>query len=248
MEQSRYVDVRSPFTAACASDTTTSASCCSRISIEARPIWRRCFRSRQTCASSRARIWSRPTWLIRTSATSTNVTSSSPKTALSHDGYTAIATHDPKIIDRVAEYAAIAQAAKTGRFEFQMLYGIASPLARRVLARGYRVRLSIPYGEYWFPYLMRRLAERPANLAFFLRRARSRDDKASGLPSSRRSTRASSPTLPRATAYYGELLQRGCDGINLLGTTGEAMSLSAAQRCALHGSGRRRAACRWNAR
>ena len=91
--------------------------------------------------------------------------------ALSNDGYTAIATHDPAIIDRVAQFAATRALPKQGRFEFQLLYGIATPLARSVLERGYRVRLSIPYGEHWFPYLMRRLAERPANLAFFVKGA-----------------------------------------------------------------------------
>lgn len=91
--------------------------------------------------------------------------------ALSSGGYTAIATHDAKIIDRVAELAAARGLPRTGPFEFQMLYGIATALARSVIERGYRVRLSIPYGEYWFPYLMRRLAERPANLAFFIRGA-----------------------------------------------------------------------------
>jgi proline dehydrogenase len=91
--------------------------------------------------------------------------------ALSHDGYTAIATHDPKIIAHVEQFATRRGLPKRGRFEFQMLYGIATPLAARMLDRGYRVRLSIPYGEYWFPYLMRRLAERPANVAFFLRGA-----------------------------------------------------------------------------
>ena len=89
--------------------------------------------------------------------------------ALSHDGYTAIATHDPKILARVIEFAAARGLPKRGRFEFQLLYGIATPLARRIRDLGYRVRVSIPYGEYWFPYLMRRLAERPANLGFFLR-------------------------------------------------------------------------------
>jgi proline dehydrogenase len=91
--------------------------------------------------------------------------------ALAHDGYTAIATHDARIIDCVERMAGNRGLPKRGRFEFQMLYGIAVPLARRVLESGYRVRLSIPYGEYWFPYLMRRLAERPANLAFFLKGA-----------------------------------------------------------------------------
>ncbi|MGA7095562.1 MAG: proline dehydrogenase family protein [Candidatus Cybelea sp.] len=89
--------------------------------------------------------------------------------ALSQDGYTAIATHDPKILDWTIRFAAERGLPKRERFEFQMLYGIATPLARRLLDAGYRVRLSIPYGEHWFPYLMRRLAERPANLAFFVR-------------------------------------------------------------------------------
>lgn len=91
--------------------------------------------------------------------------------ALSHDGYTAIATHDAAIIDRVATFAAARGLPKQGRFEFQLLYGIAPALARSVLERGYRVRLSIPFGEHWFPYLMRRLAERPANVAFFIKGA-----------------------------------------------------------------------------
>jgi proline dehydrogenase len=94
--------------------------------------------------------------------------------ALSRDGYTAIATHDVALIERIAQLAAARGLPKQGRFEFQMLYGIATGVAQSVLERGYRVRLSIPYGEYWFPYLMRRLAERPANVGFFLRGAFSR--------------------------------------------------------------------------
>ncbi len=91
--------------------------------------------------------------------------------ALSNDGYTAIATHDPNIIAHIERFAAAKGLPKRGRFEFQMLYGIATPLARAMVERGYRVRLSIPYGAYWFPYLMRRLAERPANVAFFIKGA-----------------------------------------------------------------------------
>jgi proline dehydrogenase len=91
--------------------------------------------------------------------------------ALSGDGYTAIATHDAKIVEHVMTFAAERGLPKRGRFEFQMLYGIGASLARSVLERGYRVRLSVPYGENWFPYLMRRLAERPANVAFFLKGA-----------------------------------------------------------------------------
>jgi proline dehydrogenase len=94
--------------------------------------------------------------------------------ALSHDGYTAIATHDPKLIERIARFVETQGVPKRGRFEFQMLYGIAAPLAKQLIGRGYRVRLAIPFGTYWFPYLMRRLAERPANLAFFLKGAFSR--------------------------------------------------------------------------
>lgn len=89
--------------------------------------------------------------------------------ALSHDGYTAIATHDPKIVKWVVQFTMARGLPKRGRFEFQLLYGIAAALARGLVERGYRVRLSIPYGEFWFPYLMRRLAERPANLGFFLK-------------------------------------------------------------------------------
>lgn len=94
--------------------------------------------------------------------------------SLDGPGYTAIATHDPRIIDRVERYAREHALPMRGRFEFQMLYGIAAPLAASLVARGYRVRLAVPFGDYWFPYLMRRLAERPANLAFFLKGAFSR--------------------------------------------------------------------------
>jgi proline dehydrogenase len=91
--------------------------------------------------------------------------------ALSHEGYTAIATHDPAMIEWVIDFARAQGLPMQGRFEFQLLYGIATPLARNLVARGYRARLSIPYGDYWFPYLMRRLAERPANVGFFLKNA-----------------------------------------------------------------------------
>ncbi len=94
--------------------------------------------------------------------------------ALSSDGYTAIATHDPNIVEQILQFAAAKNLPKRGRFEFQMLYGIGTPLAEKLLRRGYRVRLAIPFGTNWFPYLMRRLAERPANLAFFLKGAFSR--------------------------------------------------------------------------
>lgn len=91
--------------------------------------------------------------------------------ALSNDGFTAIATHDPTIIDCVESIVKAKDLPLRGRFEFQMLYGISSQLAKRLVERGYRVRLAVPFGDYWFPYLMRRLAERPANVAFFLKGA-----------------------------------------------------------------------------
>lgn len=91
--------------------------------------------------------------------------------ALDGDGYTAIATHDAKIIAAVRAHAQQKGLPKRGRFEFQMLYGIASSHASALVRDGYRVRLAIPFGEDWFPYLMRRLAERPANLAFVLKGA-----------------------------------------------------------------------------
>lgn len=94
--------------------------------------------------------------------------------ALSHPGYTAIATHDPKLIEHICGFVERSGLPKRGRFEFQMLYGIGTPLAQQLVERGYRVRLAVPFGDYWFPYLMRRLAERPANLAFFLKGAFSR--------------------------------------------------------------------------
>jgi proline dehydrogenase len=89
--------------------------------------------------------------------------------AFSNPGYTAIATHDPQIVERVLQIIDARQLPKRGRFEFQMLYGIGTELAERLRDAGYRVRLAIPFGDYWFPYLMRRLAERPANVAFFLK-------------------------------------------------------------------------------
>lgn len=79
-----------------------------------------------------------------------------------------IATHDPAIIAATIRWAAARKISKDD-FEFQMLYGVRTDLQRRLVRDGYRLRIYIPYGKDWFPYFMRRLAERPANLAFFLR-------------------------------------------------------------------------------
>ncbi len=87
---------------------------------------------------------------------------------LTGPGGAAIATHDPALIA-----AARAQARELGlapqRFEFQMLYGIRRDLQQALTAEGWRVRVYLPYGAEWYPYFMRRLAERPANLLFLLR-------------------------------------------------------------------------------
>lgn len=93
------------------------------------------------------------------------------ETALEGDGYTAVATHDRRIVEHVIALVEKRGIPKRGRFEFQMLYGISTPFAQDLVRAGYRVRLAVPFGTYWFPYLMRRLAERPANLAFFLKGA-----------------------------------------------------------------------------
>jgi proline dehydrogenase len=80
----------------------------------------------------------------------------------------AIATHDPRMIAQTIRFAAARQISKDD-FEFQMLYGVRTDLQRQLVKDGYRLRIYIPYGRDWFPYFMRRLAERPANLGFFVR-------------------------------------------------------------------------------
>ena len=79
--------------------------------------------------------------------------------------YPAIATHDPAIIAEAKRYAAERGIAHD-RFEFQMLYGVRRDLQEQLVRDGYRMRVYVPFGTQWYPYLMRRLAERPANVAF----------------------------------------------------------------------------------
>ncbi|MBF6327329.1 proline dehydrogenase family protein [Nocardia transvalensis] len=83
-------------------------------------------------------------------------------------GYPMVATHDPDMIAAAARFAA-EHGFGTDDFEFQMLYGIRDAEQRRLSENGYAVRVYVPYGTQWYGYLMRRLAERPANLGFFLR-------------------------------------------------------------------------------
>jgi proline dehydrogenase len=87
---------------------------------------------------------------------------------LSSAGYLCIATHDEKMI-AAAEGFIREGLAQAGRYEFQMLYGVRSARQTELAAAGYPVRVYVPFGEAWYPYFMRRLAERPANLWFFAR-------------------------------------------------------------------------------
>lgn len=89
------------------------------------------------------------------------------KVLMSGDGYPMVATHDPRLVE-----IAVALASRYGRapgtYEFQMLHGVRPAEQRRLAADGERVRVYLPYGEEWYGYLMRRLAERPQNLSLFL--------------------------------------------------------------------------------
>jgi proline dehydrogenase len=84
------------------------------------------------------------------------------KLLLEAGSYPAIATHDDRMVDG-------ARRANKDTFEYQMLYGVRRDLQRQLIAEGYRLRLYVPYGEAWYPYFMRRLAERPANVLFLAR-------------------------------------------------------------------------------
>jgi proline dehydrogenase len=84
---------------------------------------------------------------------------------LSSGIYHGFASHDEALIDRIVTFTKERQISRSA-FEFQMLYGVRRDLQRRLAQRGFRVRVYVPFGEEWFPYFMRRLAERPANLFF----------------------------------------------------------------------------------
>ena len=92
------------------------------------------------------------------------------ETSLHGGGYTAIATHDERLIEHAIAFTQSEGIARD-RFEFQMLYGVRPQLQLDLAGRGFKVLVATPFGPEWFPYLMRRLAERPANLGFFVRNA-----------------------------------------------------------------------------
>ena len=87
---------------------------------------------------------------------------------LQHGTYPAIATHDPAMIAATKAFARDRQISKDA-FEFQMLYGIRRDLQAELSGEGYRFRVYVPFGKEWFPYFMRRLGERPANVGFVVR-------------------------------------------------------------------------------
>jgi len=87
------------------------------------------------------------------------------KALMTHGNYPGIATHDEKIIAEAKRFAREAGIA-SDRYEFQMLYGVRRDLQEQLVREGYRMRCYVPFGTQWYPYLMRRLAERPANIGF----------------------------------------------------------------------------------
>jgi proline dehydrogenase len=87
---------------------------------------------------------------------------------LEHGTYPRIATHDHRLVARTRDHAARLGLGPRA-FEFQMLYGVRTALQDALIRDGYRLRVYVPFGDQWYPYFMRRLAERPANLVFFLR-------------------------------------------------------------------------------
>ena len=84
---------------------------------------------------------------------------------MEHGNYPGIATHDEVIINEAKRFAK-ERGIASDRFEFQMLYGVRRDLQEQIVKEGYRMRVYVPFGSQWYPYLMRRLAERPANIAF----------------------------------------------------------------------------------
>ncbi|MDF4253239.1 proline dehydrogenase family protein [Streptomyces sp. WMMB303] len=90
------------------------------------------------------------------------------KILMAGEGYPMVGSHDPRMV-AIAQNLAERYGRKRDEYEFQMLYGIRAAEQERLVADGYRMRVYVPYGTDWYGYFMRRLAERPANMGFFLR-------------------------------------------------------------------------------
>ena len=90
------------------------------------------------------------------------------RTLMAGDGFPMVATHDPRLVD-IAGALAVQHGRSQGSYEFQMLFGVRPQEQQRLADAGERMRVYVPYGDQWYGYLVRRMAERPANSAFFLR-------------------------------------------------------------------------------
>ncbi|MFI0431928.1 MAG: proline dehydrogenase family protein [Candidatus Nanopelagicales bacterium] len=90
------------------------------------------------------------------------------KILMSGDGYPMIASHDPRLIE-IAEALAVRAHRQRGEYEYQMLHGVRPEEQRRLAAQGEKMRVYVPYGEEWYGYMVRRMAEKPANMSLFLR-------------------------------------------------------------------------------
>ena len=134
----------------------------------ARTTSRSCSRSSRTCASSRAPTSSPRRSRIPEKSDVDAAYARLIERSLTAGGFTAIATHDEALIDHAKSFAEDNDIPRT-RFQFQMLYGVRSKLQLDLVQEGYDVLVATPYGPDWYRYLMRRLAERPANVLFIAR-------------------------------------------------------------------------------
>ena len=90
------------------------------------------------------------------------------KVLMAGQGYPMIASHDPRLIE-IAEALAVRAHRQRGDYEYQMLHGVRPEEQRRLAAQGEKMRVYVPYGEEWYGYMVRRMAEKPANMTLFLR-------------------------------------------------------------------------------
>ena len=91
------------------------------------------------------------------------------RTLMAGPGYPMVASHDPRLVEIAGALAVRLRAPEGRRYEYQMLYGVRPDEQARLAAQGEKVRVYLPYGDQWYGYLVRRMAEKPANLALFLR-------------------------------------------------------------------------------
>ena len=118
--------------------------------------------------SSRARTRSRATVAYQIKSDVDAAFVRMMQVVLAEGTFPAIATHDPKMIEETKAFAS-QHGITRDRFEFQMLYGVRRDLQAALVKEGHSVRIYVPFGREWFPYFMRRLGERPANVLFVLR-------------------------------------------------------------------------------